>query len=217
MTDAINGRLARWSQRKAAARRGDALAPEVDDTVVPVAPAEDQQPSDTASEAADAAAPSNAAGVGEDLPDLPPIDELTFQSDYTVFMKKNVPEALRRAALRKLWKSDPILANLDGLNDYDEDYNLVDTAITAAQTAYKVGKGYLDEIGEKLAQLDESNAAESGESPESQAESTARDGASDGTSGEAKSAAEQSSVVAKEISPNDDRGSVEIPEDVGKH
>ena len=80
-------------------------------------------------------------------------------------MKKNVPEALRRAALRKLWKSDPILANLDGLNDYDEDYNLVDTAITAAQTAYKVGKGYLDEIGEKLAQLDESNAAESGESP----------------------------------------------------
>ncbi len=71
-------------------------------------------------------------------------------------MKKNVPEALRRAALRKLWKSDPILANLDGLNDYDEDYNLVDTAITAAQTAYKVGKGYLDEIGEKLAQLDES-------------------------------------------------------------
>ena len=92
------------------------------------------------------------------MPDLPSIDQLMFQSDYTAFMAKNVPEALRRAALRKLWMSDPVLANLDGLNDYYEDYNIVDQAITAAQTSYRPGKGYLDEIEEKLAQLDDKPA-----------------------------------------------------------
>ena len=81
---------------------------------------------------------------------LPPIEGLNFQSDYTVFLAKNVPETLRRAALRKLWVSDPVLANLDGLNDYCEDFNIVDTPITLAQTSYKVGKGYFDEAEEKL-------------------------------------------------------------------
>jgi hypothetical protein len=37
-------------------------------------------------------------------------------------MREGVPEALRNRALRKLWLSDPVLANLDGLNDYDEDF-----------------------------------------------------------------------------------------------
>ena len=72
--------------------------------------------------------------------DLPSIEELTAQSDYTVFLKKNVPEALRRRALRKLWVSDPVLANLDGLNDYDDDYTIV-TAMTMDDTSYKIGRG----------------------------------------------------------------------------
>jgi Protein of unknown function (DUF3306) len=216
MTDAPSGRLARWSQRKAAARRGDALLPEADDAVAGVAPAEDQQPLDAAPEAANAATDSNAAEVGEDIPDLPPIEELTFQSDYTVFMKRNVPETLKRAALRKLWRSDPILANLDGLNDYDEDYNLVDTAITAAQTAYKVGKGYLDEIGEKLAQLEEAKVVESGELPDSQTKSVAHDGASDGTSDGFELVDDPGNAVVKEASPEDEHGTANAPEDGGK-
>lgn len=56
-------------------------------------------------------------------PDLPDIDSLDKDSDYAVFLKDGVPEALTRLALRKLWRSDPVLAVLDGLNDYDEDYN----------------------------------------------------------------------------------------------
>lgn len=51
------------------------------------------------------------------------IDELEYDSDFTVFMHDKVPETLRRMALRKLWKSSPILANVDGLNDYDEDFS----------------------------------------------------------------------------------------------
>ena len=68
-------------------------------------------------------------------PPLPPVEELNAESDYTVFLTDKVPEAIRRAALRKLWTSDPVLANLDGLNNYDEDYNVIDTPISALQTA----------------------------------------------------------------------------------
>lgn len=57
--------------------------------------------------------------------DLPDVDSLDKDSDYTGFLREGVPEALRNKALRKLWLSDPVLANLDGLNDYDEDFTLL--------------------------------------------------------------------------------------------
>ena len=121
------------------------------------------------------------------MPELPSIESLTAQSDYTVFLRKSVPEALRRAALRKLWVSDPMLANLDGLNDYDDDYNIVHTAMTMDETSYKVGRGYLDEvepepkpeIEPKLAQVDDAlPESETGSEPgESPAVTGAHDGA----------------------------------------
>ena len=40
---------------------------------------------------------------------LPPIESLGADSDYTVFLRKGVPEALRIAALRKAWASDPFI------------------------------------------------------------------------------------------------------------
>ncbi len=154
--------LSRWSQRKAAARRGE-LPPEPADEAQPAPP--DAQNIAIESEAVPSA---DTATADDDMPALPPIEELDFQSDYTVFLNSKVPEALRRAALRKLWTSDPVLANLDGLNDYDENYNLVDTTITAAQTAYRAGRGYLEEIENKLDQVDQAlgNDAVAGESQE---------------------------------------------------
>jgi hypothetical protein len=44
-----------------------------------------------------------------------------------------------------LWRSDPVLANLDGLNDYDEDFRATGVLAEAVRSAYKVGKGYLRE------------------------------------------------------------------------
>jgi uncharacterized protein DUF3306 len=58
-------------------------------------------------------------------PDLPDVDTLGKDSDYTGFMRDGVPEELKKLALRALWRSDPVLANLDGLNDYDEDYGAI--------------------------------------------------------------------------------------------
>ncbi len=75
--------------------------------------------------------------------ELPTLDSLTKESDFTPFLADKVPEFIRRRAMSVLWRSDPILANLDGMNDYDEDYNIIDTLIDIAKdSTYKVGKGY---------------------------------------------------------------------------
>ncbi|MGH6728371.1 MAG: DUF3306 domain-containing protein [Pseudolabrys sp.] len=149
MTAASSERLSRWSQRKFAARRGVALPAEAEDVPAPIRSGDDTQL--PARERQAALQPAEA----ETVPVLPPIESLTFESDFTPFLAKGVSAAITRAALRKLWVSDPVLANLDGLNDYDEDYHLVDSTITVAQTNYKAGKGYLDDIEDKLAQRDD--------------------------------------------------------------
>jgi len=214
MTDAPGGRFTRWSQRKTAARRGGALLVEQEQKEVPdrIRPGTDLQPSAPARQEAAPAAPKiaknpdAAPAAGEDVPVLPPIEELTFQSDFTKFMAKNVPEAIKRAALRKLWMSDPVLANLDGLNDYCEDYHLIDLPIALDQTSYKVGKGYFNEIEEKLAELDGAPSGHRGESSGTGSEAQeARDdenvsGTSVGDSdavGDERSAAARQAVAAR--------------------
>ena len=72
-------------------------------------------------------------------------ESLDFDSDYTRFMQAGVPELIRRKALRKLWLSNPILANVDGLNDYDEDFTDAKLAVENLQTAFKAQHGYMSE------------------------------------------------------------------------
>ncbi len=166
MSDGVVGRFARWSQRKHAARqsgRGRAAPmPLADDNVAGEqaaiegagdAPAVDglrqptaDQGSAPPSQESASQAPADGDQAREDIvASLTPVEELTAESDYTQFLADGVPQALRNAALRKLWASDPVFAVLDGLNDYDEDFNLTDRIISAADTNYKVGRGFLDD------------------------------------------------------------------------
>ncbi|HKW54734.1 MAG TPA: DUF3306 domain-containing protein [Stellaceae bacterium] len=75
---------------------------------------------------------------------LPPIETLGKDSDYTPFMRSDVPDALRNAALRKLWQSDPVFANLDGLVDYAEDFGASFALGGAVATVYRVLEGMPD-------------------------------------------------------------------------
>jgi hypothetical protein len=70
-------------------------------------------------------------------------ETLDAESDYSPFFKDGVPKALKSAALRTLWRSSPVFANLDGLNDYDENFNDPDRIKKFVGTAWRVGKGYL--------------------------------------------------------------------------
>lgn len=53
--------------------------------------------------------------------DMPPLDSLTQESEYSGFLSPEVSEELRRLALRKLFHS-PMFNVRDGLDDYDEDF-----------------------------------------------------------------------------------------------
>jgi hypothetical protein len=74
---------------------------------------------------------------------LPDPDSLGLGDDFKAFMSKSVPEHLRKRALRKLWRSNPVLACVDGLNDYDDDYLAQSLGQGVIKTSYQVGKGML--------------------------------------------------------------------------
>ncbi|MFQ5773291.1 MAG: DUF3306 domain-containing protein [Kiloniellaceae bacterium] len=120
MADSGDGFVSRWSKRKRKSR-GQAAARPPEGVTAPEGPAP----------------PSRSQPV-EPLPDVDSLDEA---SDFTVFLKEGVPEAIRRKALRRLWRLNPVLANLDGLNDYDEDFTDAATVIEGLKTLYKVGRG----------------------------------------------------------------------------
>lgn len=87
--------LSRWSRLKQQTRN----PPEVETR--PATPANDQE------------APP---------PELPPLDELTHDSDLRGFFQPKVDEDLRRSALKKLF-SDPHFNVMDGLDVYIDDYS----------------------------------------------------------------------------------------------
>jgi hypothetical protein len=58
-------------------------------------------------------------------PELPPLDQLTIDSDYRAFFHPKVGEDVRRAALKKLF-SDPSFNVMDGLDVYIDDYSKSD-------------------------------------------------------------------------------------------
>lgn len=78
--------------------------------------------------------------------DLPDPDTLNAGDDFSAFLKQAVPERLRRRALRRLWLSNPTLANLDNLVDYGEDYTDAATVVENLSTTYQVGKGMLQHV-----------------------------------------------------------------------
>ncbi len=53
--------------------------------------------------------------------ELPPIESLDENSDYSVFMSPEVDTAVQKLAMRKLFRL-PQFGVLDGLNDYDDDF-----------------------------------------------------------------------------------------------
>ena len=81
-----------------------------------------------------------AEGTSAELPDIESLDK---DSDFTVFLKDGVPERLRGLALRKLWRSNPAFAVIDGLDDYDDDFTLLfpKAVAKAVKSAYQVAKG----------------------------------------------------------------------------
>lgn len=126
-------RLQRWARKKAEAGKR---------TEQPLPPPVESEPAPEEQELA-----LNEALSEQELLEkygLPDPANIELGTDITGFMRREIPEFLRRKALRGLWKSNPVLAVLDGLNDYDEDYTLASTAGQTVTSLYKVGEGLVD-------------------------------------------------------------------------
>ncbi len=175
MVDPKDGFIKRWSLRKQTVRRPRAEEGHADPTAqAPIAAVPEVEPP--------AGPPSEAAGDPEVVAQLPDLDSLDDTTDFTVFLKEGVPDVIRRTALRKLWRVNPVLANLDGLNDYDEDYTVSEALVKGLKTVYEAGKGYLDE---------DETAAPEGEAAE--AETATQEGeAAEAEAGEVPAATEAS-------------------------
>ena len=91
---------------------------------------------------------------------LPDPDSLGEGDDFKVFLQDTVPARIRTRALRRLWRVNPVLANVDGLVDYGEDFNDASFIIENMQTAYQVGKGMTKHVLELARQAAEDTEAE---------------------------------------------------------
>ena len=80
--------------------------------------------------------------------DLPNPDDLGQDDDFKVFLSEAVPSRIRTRALRRLWRVNPLLANIDGLVDYGEDFTDAALVIEGMETAYQVGKGMTAHVQE---------------------------------------------------------------------
>lgn len=110
--------LSRWSRRKHEIARATAA--------VPVAAAEDVPPVSAEAPLPPAAAPAPPVPAAEAaVVPLPPVETLSFDSDFRPFLKPEVEASVQRAALKKLF-SDPHFNVMDGLDIYIDDYNKPD-------------------------------------------------------------------------------------------
>ena len=113
------GPLRRWSRRKREAVREKEAADEArgrDTSRVPSEAVRDAR--EPAGDAPAPAAVEEKALTDDDMPSLESLDE---NSDYSGFLSPGVSEGLRRRALRKLFMS-AVFNVRDGLDDYDEDF-----------------------------------------------------------------------------------------------
>ena len=104
--------LVRWSRRKREA-----------------APDTREQPKpENASGGAASSASAASLSPGETQPlfdpaSLPPIETIVAGSDISAFLAAGVPADLTRAALRRVWSSDPMIRDFVGLSENSWDFN----------------------------------------------------------------------------------------------
>ncbi len=138
------GFLQRFHRRKVAARRGELTSAEPDRAEI-----------DEKRRAAD----SNEKPVLTD-DDMPPVESLTADSDFSGFLSDGVSETLRREALRRLWRVADF-EFVDDLDIYASDYTNFEPlgGIVTAEMQHRMELEAKRQM-EKLAEVDEPDVLE---------------------------------------------------------
>lgn len=148
--------------------------------------------------------------------DMPPIDTLTEESDFSGFMSGGVSDKLRNLALRKLF-SAPSFNIRDGLDEYDEDYTYFEKLgdIVTSDMKHQME---LEEAEKREQQMEEAAKEEKQPEDELAGQSTAEaavaeeeDSDPGGTESKIKKGEEDTVASESQLSDADE------PQDPGKH
>lgn len=152
--DTNEGFISRWSKRKQAVAAGEEMQePSLDEAI------SDDVPNEISEERAAELKANQLAAEAIDM------ERLEYDSDFSAFFKDGVPLLLKQKAMRILWRTHPVLANVDGLCDYDENFADPSLILDKYASAYRVGKGYAfedtaDEGEEEVAAAEASDESE---------------------------------------------------------
>lgn len=147
--------LSRWSRRKRQAQQAETTAADPIETGVNPDPAavNDERPIEL-----------DEQPVLTDA-DMPDVDSLDEESDFSPFMSRGVSDELRNLALRKLFRA-PVFNIRDGLDEYDEDFTTFEKLgnIVTADMKHQI-EMQQQKLREKLAAETEAetDAAEAGD------------------------------------------------------
>ena len=147
------GFLTRWSRRKTLSRQGEELPEPEAGTDAEQREAElpaREAPPVAAEDAAESLEEGGDAAAGAEV-ELPPLESLGENSDYSAFLRGGVPTDLKQKALRKLFHS-PKFNIRDGLDDYDWDMSNPEPlgSVITAEMRYRMEREL-----ERLAGLDD--------------------------------------------------------------
>lgn len=199
-------RLHRWAQRKAQDKQqqieSDAIETPAEETKDELARESELEPREE----------SESQEEPEEI-ELPPLESLGPESDYSLFMSPEVDQGLRKLALRKLFQA-PFYNVRDGLNDYDEDFttfeelgDIITSDMKFHQERKKAEREQLELEQERLEQESLQPESEEQESEEQEAiETLASDEseASDFEAGDQQTATLDDEITdAPELSAND--------------
>jgi hypothetical protein len=122
------GFLRRWARRKNESLHGVEPAPEPASELAPASlPPAAADPLPAHGRAAGVVQPESdaatAAAAAARLPTMDDVAQLTSESDFSAFVARDVDQAVRRSALKKLF-ADPHFNVMDKLDMYMDDYNV---------------------------------------------------------------------------------------------
>ena len=190
--------LSRWAQRKAGKQAEVDVLEEV---------AQTEQVDATGETEEEAALSDEELCARYELPDP---ENCTDPEQLDGFFDGQVPDRLRQLAMRRLWRLNPLFRFADEMVEYGEDFTDAATVIPNMQTAYKVGKGYMDKLLAEQEQAD----AEAALSVEQVAEQDELKGTGDTDTSEA---IEDSSEETTALAESGQQAKPDQAEDPEKH
>ena len=139
-------------------------------------------------------------------------EEIEDEDRLDNLLQGQFPDRIRQMALRRMWRLNPLFRFADEMVEYGENYTDAATVIDGMQTAYQVGKGYLQKAFDAVE--DDGDELPDAQTPAETpaAEATGQEEAGEATAGQPETAASEN--TPGDSAPADHRDDARDPNHV---